>query len=81
MVLERPSDDGPFGAKGVGEMTANSPIPAIANAIFDAVGVRVDSLPITPEKVLRGISRTSRSVSSTVLSGIPVRRMAGDMDL
>ena len=50
-----PSDDGPFGAKGVGEMTANSPIPAIANAIFDAVGVRVDSLPITPEKVLRGI--------------------------
>ena len=40
VVLERPSDDGPFGAKGVGEMTANSPIPAIANAIFDAVGVR-----------------------------------------
>ena len=38
-------------------MTANSPIPAIANAIFDAVGVRVDSLPITPEKVLRGHSR------------------------
>jgi CO/xanthine dehydrogenase Mo-binding subunit len=55
VVLERPSEDGPFGAKGVGEMTANSPIPAIANAIFDAVGVRVDSLPITPEKVLRGI--------------------------
>jgi CO/xanthine dehydrogenase Mo-binding subunit len=55
VVLERPSTDGPYGAKGVGEMTANSPIPAIANAIFDAVGVRVDSLPITPEKVLRGI--------------------------
>jgi CO/xanthine dehydrogenase Mo-binding subunit len=55
VILERPSSDGPFGAKGVGEMTANSPIPAIANAIFDAVGVRVDSLPITPEKVLRGI--------------------------
>jgi CO/xanthine dehydrogenase Mo-binding subunit len=55
VILERPSADGPFGAKGVGEMTANSPIPAIANAIFDAVGVRVDSLPITPEKVLRGI--------------------------
>ena len=36
-------------------MTANSPIPAIANAIFDAVGVRIDTLPITPEKVLRGI--------------------------
>jgi len=55
VFLERPSTDGPYGAKGVGEMTANSPIPAIANAIFDAVGVRIDSLPITPEKVLRGI--------------------------
>jgi len=55
VIIERPAGDGPFGAKGVGEMTANSPIPAIANAIFDAVGVRVDSLPITPEKVLRGI--------------------------
>ena len=55
VILERPSTDGPYGAKGVGEMTANSPIPAIANAIFDAVGVRIDSLPITPEKVLRGI--------------------------
>ena len=50
VILERPSTDGPYGAKGVGEMTANSPIPAIANAIFDAVGVRIDSLPITPGK-------------------------------
>jgi CO/xanthine dehydrogenase Mo-binding subunit len=60
-ILERPSSDGPYGAKGVGEMTANSPIPAIANAIFDAVGVRVDSLPITPEKVLRGILALDRA--------------------
>jgi CO/xanthine dehydrogenase Mo-binding subunit len=55
VILERPAPDGPYGAKGVGEMTANSPIPAIANAIYDAVGVRVDELPITPERVLRGI--------------------------
>ena len=55
VVLERPSSCGPFGAKGVGEMTANAPIPAIANAIYDAIGVRMDSLPITPEKVLRAI--------------------------
>jgi len=65
VILERPSDDGPFGAKGVGEMTANSPIPAIANAIFNAVGVRVDSLPITPEKVLRGIlAKTPAAVTA-----------------
>ncbi|HEY3891314.1 MAG TPA: molybdopterin cofactor-binding domain-containing protein [Bradyrhizobium sp.] len=54
-VLERPAADGPFGAKGPGEMCANPVMPAVANAIFNAVGVRVDDLPITPEKVLRAI--------------------------
>src|SRR5882724_2277318 len=54
-VLERPAADGPFGAKGPGEMCANPVMPAVANAIFNAVGVRVDELPITPEKVLRAI--------------------------
>ena len=54
-VLERPAADGPFGAKGPGEMCANPVLPAIANAIFNAVGVRMDELPITPEKVLRAI--------------------------
>jgi CO/xanthine dehydrogenase Mo-binding subunit len=54
-ILQRPSASGPFGAKGLGEMTANPPIGAIANAIFDAIGVRIDHLPITPERVLRGI--------------------------
>jgi CO/xanthine dehydrogenase Mo-binding subunit len=54
-VLERPAADGPFGAKGPGEMCANPVLPAVANAIFNAVGVRVDELPITPEKVLRAI--------------------------
>ena len=46
---------GPFGAKGPGEMCANPVLPAVANAIFNAVGVRIDDLPITPEKVLRAI--------------------------
>jgi CO/xanthine dehydrogenase Mo-binding subunit len=54
-VLERPAADGPFGAKGPGEMCANPVLPAVANAIFNAVGVRIDELPITPEKVLRAI--------------------------
>jgi CO/xanthine dehydrogenase Mo-binding subunit len=36
-------------------MTANSPIPAIINAIYDAAGVRVYDLPVTPEKVLRAL--------------------------
>jgi CO/xanthine dehydrogenase Mo-binding subunit len=54
-VLERPAPDGPFGGKGPGEMCANPVLPAVANAIFNAVGVRIDELPITPEKILRAI--------------------------
>lgn len=55
IVLEYPSVDGPYGVKGVGEMTANSPLPAIVNAIYDAVGVWITELPVTPEKVLRAL--------------------------
>ena len=55
VVLERPAPDGPYGAKGPGEMCANPVLPAVANAIFNAVGVRIDELPITPEKVLRAL--------------------------
>lgn len=54
-VLERPAEDAPYGGKGPGEMCANPVLPAIANAVYNAVGVRVDKLPITPEKILRGI--------------------------
>jgi CO/xanthine dehydrogenase Mo-binding subunit len=56
VVLEYPSANGPYGVKGVGEMTANAPIPAIVNAIYDAVGVRITELPVTPEKVLRALA-------------------------
>lgn len=55
VVLEVPSTTGPYGVKGVGEMTANSPIPAIVNAIYDAVGVRITDLPATPEKILKAL--------------------------
>ncbi len=54
-ILERPAQDAPFGGKGPGEMAANPVLPAIANAVYNAVGVRCDSLPITPEKILSGI--------------------------
>ena len=54
-VLERPAPDGPYGGKGPGEMCANPVLPAVANAVYNAVGVRIDELPITPEKVLRGL--------------------------
>lgn len=54
-VLERPAEDGPYGGKGPGEMCANPVLPAVVNAIYDAVGVRIDELPATPEKVLRAL--------------------------
>jgi len=54
-VLECPAEDAPFGGKGPGEMCANPVLPAVANAIYNAVGVRCDTLPITPERVLRGL--------------------------
>ena len=54
-VLERPAPDAPYGGKGPGEMCANPVLPAVANAIYNAVGVRCDTLPITPERILRGL--------------------------
>jgi CO/xanthine dehydrogenase Mo-binding subunit len=61
VVLECPSMDGPYGAKGLGEMTANAPGPAIVNAIHDAVGVWIDELPATPDKVLRALEAKGAS--------------------
>ena len=46
---------GPFGAKSVGELVIDTPCPAIAAAVYNATGVRVRELPITPEKVAMGI--------------------------
>lgn len=45
---------GPFGAKSIGECVINTPAPAIADAVYNACGVRVRDLPITPEKILLG---------------------------
>jgi CO/xanthine dehydrogenase Mo-binding subunit len=55
VVVEMNSDTGPYGAKGIGEMTANSQAPAIINAIHDAIGVWITDIPATSEKVLRAI--------------------------
>lgn len=60
ILLETPSLDGPFGARGVGESVISPVPPAIANAIADALGgARVRSLPLSPERVLEAIARAS----------------------
>ncbi|KZL91552.1 xanthine dehydrogenase family protein molybdopterin-binding subunit [Clostridium magnum] len=48
---------GPFGAKSIGEVVVNTPAPAIAHAVYNAVGVRINALPITPEKVFMGMQQ------------------------
>jgi CO/xanthine dehydrogenase Mo-binding subunit len=55
VIVEMNSDTGPYGAKGIGEMTCNAQAPAIINAIHDAIGIWMTDLPATPEKVLRAI--------------------------
>ncbi len=54
-IIEDPDPNGPFGAKEVGQGPLLPIMPAVANAIFDAVGVRVDEVPITPDKVLKAL--------------------------
>ncbi len=55
IILESRSGLGPFGAKGIGEPSLTPVAPAIANAVVDAIGVRIYDLPITPEKVVRAL--------------------------
>jgi CO/xanthine dehydrogenase Mo-binding subunit len=57
IIVEDPYPDGPFGAKGVGEPGAVPTAGAIANAVFDAVGVRITRLPITAERVWRALQK------------------------
>ena len=58
--VETDDPAGPFGAKGVGEPGLVPTAPAIANAIYDAVGIRIRDLPITPEKVLAALKKRDR---------------------
>ncbi len=55
IIIENPSADGPYGAKGIGEMANNGQPGAIAAAVHDAIGVWVTELPITPELVLKAL--------------------------
>ena len=53
IVVEDPTKDGPYGAKGVGEIVSIPTIPAITNAIYNAVGVRIDCLPVDQELITK----------------------------
>jgi len=55
ILIESGEGVGPFGAKGVGEPSVCSVAPAICNAVYDAIGVRIYDLPLTPEKIVKAI--------------------------
>jgi CO/xanthine dehydrogenase Mo-binding subunit len=55
IIVEDPHGEGPYGAKGLGEPVLAASSPAIANAVFNATGVRITDLPITPERVYRAL--------------------------
>jgi len=57
IIVEVPQPDGPFGARGVGEHTMIPTASLVANAVEDALGVRIKSMPITAEKVALTVSK------------------------
>src|SRR5436309_3548698 len=65
-LIEDPDPSGPFGAKEVGQGPLLPVPPAIANAVYDAVGVRVDEVPITPEKVLKALKKKTKGEEGRV---------------
>jgi 4-hydroxybenzoyl-CoA reductase subunit alpha len=54
-LVEHPDPRGPFGAKEVGQGPLLPVMPAVANAVYDAIGVRIDEVPITPEKIVKAL--------------------------
>jgi CO/xanthine dehydrogenase Mo-binding subunit len=61
ILVEEKHPEGPYGAKGLGEPALAPTAPAIANAIYDAIGVRIKDLPMTSEKILRALKEQRRN--------------------
>lgn len=61
IFLEEPEPLGPYGARGIGEITLTPVAPAVMNAVHDAIGVRCSSLPLTPEKILSALENKKDS--------------------
>ncbi|MFZ3070489.1 MAG: molybdopterin cofactor-binding domain-containing protein, partial [Anaerolineaceae bacterium] len=60
IVVEHPTSEGPFGAKGIGEIVSIPTPPAITNALYNAVGLRVDRLPVRAEEVLKHLRKSGK---------------------
>ncbi len=71
-LVEDPDPNGPFGAKEVGQGPLLPMMPAVANAVYDALGVRVDEIPVSPEKVLRALAAKDRRYGPKGFPVIPM---------
>jgi carbon-monoxide dehydrogenase large subunit len=56
-IVEVPQDDGPWGARGVGEHTMVPTAPAVGNALYDALGIRFNEMPVTAEKIFLALQQ------------------------
>jgi CO/xanthine dehydrogenase Mo-binding subunit len=65
VAVETIDPKGPFGAKECGEGSLNASPGAIANAVYNAIGVRIKELPITPEKILRALEKKDEKILSS----------------
>ena len=66
LLVETRDPEGPFGAKEAGQGPLLPVIPAVANAVYDAIGVRIDEVPITPEKILKALDRKAQGKAPRV---------------
>jgi xanthine dehydrogenase molybdenum-binding subunit len=64
-IVEHPAEDGPYGAKGVGEISSINTTPAICNAIYNATGLRVYSVPVDQDALLRALKRGQNELHTT----------------
>ena len=80
-LIEDPDPSGPFGAKEVGQGPLLPIMPAVANAVYDAVGVRIDEVPITPEKILKALrGQGARQAGALRPDVVPRDRLARAAD-
>ena len=77
ILVEVPTEDGPFGARAVAESPGFGPPAAIANAVYDAVGIRIKDLPITPEKILAALRGEAPEEPELDISSLIEQKGAG----
>ena len=65
-LIETNDPNGPYGAKEAGQGPLLPIMPAVANAVYDAVGVRVDEVPVLPEKIFKGLSQLKTKAASRI---------------